>query len=221
MRIVHISDTHGSLPNGFLPECDLVIHSGDFFPNRRRKDRPEGETHQEFLWEEAKFQATWWKQNQEDWEKWLNGTTLFFSAGNHDMAVLMGNGNIHDITEGIRWCKDSQGTNYSFYGFPYIPRLVGEWNYEVESDRLKELTLNIPPCDILVAHCPMAGMFDRDASCMEKGAGNPYLYTAIMYEKITVRKAVLSGHFHGGGGTINEAGLVISQAAERINVLDI
>ncbi len=225
MRIVHISDTHGSLPNGVLPKCDLVVHSGDFFPNRKRKDRVEGEN---FILKEMEFQRDWLDYHAPIWLRWLRNVPMVISDGNHDFLPLNNgtyagfegrlDGQVFNITNQTKTFK-----GLVFHGFPYIPRLDGEWNHEADRINLGELTKAIPPCDVLVAHCPPAGLFDTDPSCPGKGFGNTALTTALSYGQIEVRKAVLSGHFHGAAGidTMGIQGVMVSQAAEAMHVIDL
>src|ERR1035437_821520 len=70
MRIIAISDTHGTLPE--IPECDLLIIGGDVCPVH---DHTMG------------FQRSWLELDFDNWLKGLPVKQIVGIGGNHDFAL--------------------------------------------------------------------------------------------------------------------------------------
>jgi Icc-related predicted phosphoesterase len=187
-RFTHISDTHGMLP--IVPASSLmIIHSGDMAPNLTRGIREEEEV----------FQAEWWEHNLPQILERIGERYFVFIPGNHDYydpeALLRKHGvKAHNITG-----KNVRLLDKEFYGFPYIPFIVGEWNYETRTAEMSALVEAIPECDILVAHCPPFG------TCADveegKGGGNTVLANWFAYGlPHRPPQYILCGHFHESRG---------------------
>src|SRR5713226_6349793 len=76
MRLMHVSDTHGGFPR-LHGRFDLVIHSGDFFPNSHH-------VLQANKTREMSFQLQWLRDNIPSIKQWLGGHTMIYVPGNHD-----------------------------------------------------------------------------------------------------------------------------------------
>lgn len=229
-KIVHISDNHSRFPH--LRDCDVVIHSGDFLPNASRGR----------LDIEIPFQTEWIRKNEKILKFWLQGKKFIFCSGNHDfidpipLLIEMGIDavnitNAHHEHLGVR-----------YYGFPFIPILDREWNYERdvqemgrEIRRLKdELAKGV---DVLVCHAPPHGILDSNfyvpigrnrEELVDYGdrCGNSLLTNLLSYDLPNMPfhdrpQYLLCGHIHEHNGVVETLGLTISNAATTAHVIEI
>lgn len=229
-KIVHISDNHSQYVG--LKGCDVVVHSGDFLPNASRGR----------LDIEIPFQTEWIRKNQSSLQAWLRGKKFIFCGGNHDfidpvpLLVEMGIDAVN-ITDAH---YEHLGVRY--YGFPYIPVLDREWNYERdisemsrEMRRLKdELEKGV---DVLVCHCPPHGILDSNfyvpigsnrEDCVSYGdrCGNTLLTNLLVYDLPHLPyhnrpRYLLCGHIHENHGSTEVFGVSVSNAATTAHVIDI
>lgn len=219
MKICHISDLHSDLPT--LPDCDLVINSGDWMPNSAfRKYGNELE---------AKFQNEWLESKVQEISTWLGQRPMIFVQGNHDytnpsQVLNKYNLNIIDITNQFLRYKD-----LTFYGFPFIPAEDDSknWNYRRRQE-LMELELEevsntlaqnqVEQLDFFVCHCPPWGIMDTCPN-QQRQFGNKALTEKL--QKDFKPKHLLCGHIHGAGGQTEFQGIKISQAARIQNIIDL
>jgi len=211
MRILHISDTHSKFPE-LKGNFDVVVHSGDWLPDYAVN-----------IDQYAINQETWVYTKAAEIKKWLNGKPFFLSQGNHDFAnpnaveyILRSEGiEAYNIENKI---VSYQGTN--FYGFPYVPTINGEFNYEKDeqemflaTDELAE-TLNKTYIDVLVAHCPIYGVLSTSSFSLEN-YGNQDMKRIFEYKvsKDMIPSAYLCGHLHSCYGIKNYYGMLVSNAA--------
>ncbi len=135
MKILHISDTHGSHYRlRELPEADVVVHSGDFTMTGSEKEAID------FL----------------NWFCDIPYAHKIFICGNHDDCLYGANingldGNVHYLcNSGI----EINGLN--FYG---VPMFMGD----CITERQSRYYANIPEnTDILITHSPAYGILDFD-----------------------------------------------------------
>lgn len=208
VRILHISDTHGTFPIlRDLDTVDLIVHSGDLLPNKTRGDRNI----------EPTFQHKWVLDRLHTFADWTQGKAVLYCAGNHDFydpcGELQGWTNITGdmcITHGL-----------TFYGFPYVPYFTGEWNYELHHfERASKFN---PPkaVDVIVSHCPPYGALDTNRNVQH--IGDSILHNAISYDdRLKNCQAILCGHAHEcGGGLETVGGILISNAATSQRIITI
>lgn len=219
MNLLHISDTH-SYMNEMKGDFDLIIHSGDFLPNKKISL---GEIRNEK--EEIKFQEEWIKRKMVDLVIWIKEKPFLFCAGNHDFidpTPLMRRGGINaiDITN-----KLYNYNGIKFYGFPYVP-YYGYWNNELFNDQMSnELDKVASLCnegaiDILVTHCPIYGILDYDPK-QQKHFGNQALADFFNYKIHKYPKALLTGHVHSANSTFTLNNMFISNAALTQRIIKI
>ena len=216
MRILHISDTHGLMPS--LPSEDLydvIVHSGDFLPNRTRG----------LAAIEIPFQQEWMERHSLDLLKWLRkGKPILTIGGNHDYI---------DVSVHLRRMSlDAQSIanrqvevlGRTFQGFEMVPRFGGEWNNERSENEIDqwfaefEKTREFIP-DVFVSHAPIYGVLDRSGNnrCGSK-AMREFFLTAPR------PKAFLHGHIHEAGGRTewpNRGDMIISNAGDTPNIIEI
>lgn len=168
---------HISDTHGFIPELtgEVIIHSGELYPNICNT-----------------------KEKQINWIKGMAfNKPMIFCAGNHDYHIPE---QVIDITNKL---IDYKG--FSIYGFPYIPYIEGDFNYELRISDMKEAVREIPKVDILVSHAPLKHILDN-------GMGNSVLLNHLMYNDL-MPKYFLCGHIHESSGTSQFKDTIISNAA--------
>jgi len=227
IRIAHTSDTHGRFPS-LRGRADIIIHSGDFMPNRFDEAEPDPITKRSprgTPCEEEPYQTEWIDQNASTIKRWIDGRTFLFCAGNHDFIDptprLRAEGiDAVDLTSRTHW-RDG----VPFIGFPWCPYDVRPWNYAIptldmqrEAQRLGQMLVEGGSETILVAHCPPAGHFD-----VARGTsyGNTALANLLSYGTQDPPLALLCGHIHEDHGVAYEDGMLISQAATVVHHLQI
>jgi Icc-related predicted phosphoesterase len=214
MRLAHFSDIHGcieSLMQTPLDGVDVVVNTGDLFPNSSRGNREI----------EVAYQRAWVGEWVDQLATWI---------GNRPFVTLMGN---HDFYEGlaadlircgVKACPivGSHATvldGLCFAGFGEIPYIAGEWNGEAREPELAALvedTFDLQP-DILVTHAPPAGILDED---LGKEGGISALTSALAYcpHKIKVH---LFGHMHQDGGKmVEEMGVKFYNGATKLRFIE-
>lgn len=232
MKLAHCSDTHGYLWPEIPDDCDVVIHSGDGLPNRSRGRRST----------ETPFQTEWVTKNVEKYREWLKGKPLIYVPGNHcfiSPCEILAKAGIEAI--------DISNKLYEFdgkklWGFPFIPYIAGEWAYECTVDmmqreirKLKDILLS-EKVDILVAHAPLYGILDNNATVRDENGnltnygdhcGNRQMINMFMYDVPEERWPQLycHGHLHESWGTDVLTGegrvMVISNAATTLHTIHI
>lgn len=213
MRIAHVSDTHGRLPK--LGNSIAVFHSGDFLPNNSRG----------IITVEEPFQRDWMALNMDPIKDWLAGRAFIFCAGNHDffdpIPMMRKAGisafNVTNKTETIMGMQ--------VHGFPYIPYIAGEWNYELRGKDLAEKVELIPwDLDILMAHCPPDGVLfePMDGS---KAFGNAALTNWLSYSCEQPPRNLLCGHAHESNGIkmmkLGDHTVLVSNAATTVHHIEL
>ena len=187
MKIWHISDTHRDNNLLKIPECDMVIHSGDATnPKDGVKSLIEM---REFI----------------EWFSSLDIKYKIFVAGNHDICVerrlilpsemdfiYLENTTIE--IEGIR-----------IFGSPYTPSFGNGWAFNKSRSSLSSFWSSIIPddTDILVTHGPPKGILDlayKDINNIENCGDKALLNRIKEIDPILS----LFGHIHNNGENINQ-----------------
>jgi len=217
-RIMHVSDTHGKFPplNG---DYSIVVHSGDFFPDFHGK-RPNAAQGEHYDWLVSKTLVM---------KQWLKGHPFLFCLGNHDAlnADMMENFlnsegikaiNLHD--------RISSFDNINFYGFPYVPAINGNYNYEAlekemteQVDRMVE-AINKTYTDVIVAHAPIYGTLDEYHG---RHIGNVSMANALDYkiEKDMMPHVFMCGHLHETCAITMRGELLVSNMATSQCIIEV
>jgi Icc-related predicted phosphoesterase len=175
-KICIVSDTHQKHRELSIPQCDILLHCGDF----------------------CSFK-------QED-EKTLKDVDLWFSespakhvvciGGNHD--YLLQNKEFHFAHATFLEDSMAEIAGLSIYGSPWCPDLDG-FAYYANEEKLIESWRKIPRgVDILITHTPPYGLLDLPSS------GAPHLGCAHLHaELMRVKPRVhVFGHVHASHGII-------------------
>jgi Icc-related predicted phosphoesterase len=215
MRILHVSDTHGTFPELIdVKTVDVIVHSGDMLPNKTRGTVVE-----------PGFQEDWVRRKLPTMIRWLKGKPLLFCAGNHDFfnpgeLLRRAGEEAYSLTN-----SSYVFGGLNFAGFPYVPWLIGEWNYERGPEDLSMETEDLlgwvasDNIDVIVAHCPPFGILD---AVRHERIGNPYLQVDRLHRNDGERvKAILSGHVHESPGIVEINRTIISNAACTQRIVEI
>lgn len=220
LRILHISDTHGKFPQ-LVGRFDVVVHTGDFFPNSVAVYS--GNKTAEML-----FQEEWLERQATNVKNWLRGYPFFFVLGNHDfilphrMEELL---NLYGIKTQSLHEKVVSHENINFYGFPYVPYINGMWNYECDHDEMKDNleklvdTCNQTYIDVIAAHAPINGHLDWYKGPL--GCSDMAFAFDESISKDMTPSFYLHGHIHESNGVTVRNGLLISNAATTQNIIEI
>jgi Icc-related predicted phosphoesterase len=200
--LLHISDTHGELKPLDLSGVTAIVHSGDFFPNATRGNR--------FI--EPAFQQRWVETNSERLRAWTGGAPLLFIPGNHDFledaqGVLRDFG--IDATDLTGQVLRAHGLR--FYGFPWVNRMDGEWNYEASDEEMALRFAEVPDdIDVLVSHGPIDDVLDVNAEGQRCGS---VALREGLSRRLRRPRLLLHGHIHESFGVQSYAGTLVSNAA--------
>jgi Icc-related predicted phosphoesterase len=219
VNVAHFSDLHGLWR--FIPQhlpfledkngpVELLINTGDFFPNVGRPIDPV---------REAEFQTRWFETNRDGLFQGFGDRPIVTVDGNHDFVCLGKllvdygyQGEVFTITPGVVHTYKE----LTFAGFSHIPYIAGEWNREVQGEELRELAQQAVDtgAEILVTHVPPAGI-------LAGVYGSTELANILFYQPHSVRVHMF-GHVHADGGMkANECGIYFSNAACNISVFEI
>lgn len=210
MRIVHCSDTHGWLRP--LPvDAAVVVHSGDFLPNRTFG-----------IWSiETAYQPRWIEDNKEQIKTWLNDKPFLITHGNHDfinsVPHLRAIGVDAHCLDDTRYVHD----NLVFHGFPHVPAFSAMWNYETSNTELTARTeaIDLEGVNFLVCHSPIFGVLDRNQDGERCGSKPMRKY---LQESAHVPEYFLCGHIHESAGRQSwSRGIQVYNAATTQYVIDV
>ena len=142
MKIVMISDLHGTLPDT-VPECDVLTIAGDVSPCYGRYP----------------YHKIWMKDNFNHWLKDQPARNIVGVAGNHDEALMD-----DDFANSLHWdyLKDSSVIidHVKFYGHPWT-KLFCDWYFQLDDISLAVKNNMIPDdTDVLITHGPPYGVLD-------------------------------------------------------------
>jgi len=230
MKIIHISDTHGSFPaipeskdseskdsesKDFQSEESLIVHSGDMQPNSPTLWGVSGlrvsGLRAPSIEAEVEFQEKWMRQRIQKFADWIGQHTFMYCPGNHDYydpVPLMQRAGIKAISIDQKWENHS---DYLFYGFPYVPQDCFPWNYAVPNQEMSgrldtlasqwnEKTVKEIGSGIVLVAHCPPAGVMDMCPRQIKRFGNSNLNDFLNY-KITVQpKFLLCGHIHGAGG---------------------
>jgi Icc-related predicted phosphoesterase len=214
VRILHLSDTHGQIPD-LAGDSDVVVHTGDFCPNRSFAN--------EHI--ERAFQPYWLEEHAADFRRVYGRRKVLIVSGNHDyvsVAHYLREAGVD--AEGID-DKFAEVNGVSFYGFPWTPIFCG-WNHMASENVIefllakpKEWMANERGIDVFCAHGPMYGVLDRNSSGERCGSK---AVRAAMQDARCPPRLFLHGHIHEAAGRLAwSRGMVVSNAACTQRVLTI
>lgn len=188
MKVCCISDTHTMHEKIAIPECDLLIHSGDACG-------------QGTLGEISTF-AQWL-------ERQVQAKHIIYVPGNHDRAVQTFPDLVRSMFHRAVVLIDDLVTidGIRIYGTPYTPAFCnwafqgvdhGSRSYNHTTDpELDRIYKKIPQCEILVCHGPFQGVLDKTWE-------GDHVGSVSMRKRLTemsrLPKLYVCGHIHQSRG---------------------
>ncbi len=209
MKLTHISDTHGLMPE-IQDDPYVIVHSGDFCPNRTWGIREIEET----------FQSYWIETRAAELRAWLKSTPLLLVHGNHDFIHLQEPLRKAGIDATVIDDKRYEQGGQMFYGFPWVPEF-GPWNRGLGPIELALRTedIDLEGVDVLVAHAPMYGVMDRNRNGERCGS---LPMRKLLQDSTHVPNWFLHGHIHEAEGfQAWSRGINVSNAATTQRILDV
>lgn len=194
MVVYHFSDTHGFHKGVNIPECDVVVFSGDE-SNYRDVYRNEQEFY-DFL----------------DWYGNVDHPHKLFIPGNHSSYIYSNERIVKRkmLEKGITYLNKTsvsiQGIH--FYGDPLTPTF-GDWFFMCKRETINRHWEIIPEStNVLITHGPPKGILDLSYNRKHEleFCGDSALLKQI--KKLSSIKAVLFGHIHDCEGIENHGVLL-------------
>jgi Icc-related predicted phosphoesterase len=196
MKCVLISDSHGYHRQGYgtLPECDLLIHAGDFTVR--------GERHE-----------------VEDFVTWLQeqpAKEIVVVPGNHDLQIETWLDLFHGTRIHFLLSQSVEIEGVKIHGSPWTP-WFRDWAYNFPKDddgtAAREEWSKIPDdTDILVTHGPPAGILDLNWS--GNPCGCPELLRRV--QELKSLRLHVFGHVHEGFGINEYASPIFANASMMV-----
>lgn len=188
MVICCISDTHQQHSLLNIPDCDVVVHAGDF-------------TRIGSIADTKSFMV--WFEN-------LPAKHKIFCSGNHDFLDYRDPVLFKEVLKeypGITYLRDEGVTisGLKFWGRPWTPTF-GSWAFMADPATPKMLkTLSIIPADtdVLLTHGPAFGLLDK----LSYGASVGCQDLLLELPRFKQLKALISGHIHEAYGHVNLNGI--------------
>jgi len=173
MKIVFISDTHSSHWLFTIPECDILIHSGDC------------------------MNSGYYEQELIDFNNWIQKQPAkhkIIVPGNHDRLAENNTKRFKELLPNIHVLIEEyiEIEGLKIFGTPYQPEF-NNWafNLPMGSKKLISKWKRIPKhLDILITHCPPFGILDY---YKEQQLGDPNLLDRV---KTVLPKYHVFGHIH-------------------------
>lgn len=198
MKIWHFSDSHTYHKALNVPECDLVIFSGDCSnPPTPYLNEPQ-------------------VMNFIEWFGSLPIKYKVAIAGNHDTSIEQGLINRYDFNnKGIIYLENEsvEIEGLKIWGSPYTPAFGKGWAYNERRDRLHELWATIPnDSDIVITHGPAKGTLDLAYHYKDNHWELEYCGCATLRKRINdiEPKLFCFGHIHNNEDNINSGVLKYS-----------
>jgi Icc-related predicted phosphoesterase len=187
LKLWHISDTHSYHNLLQVPECDIVIFSGD--ESNYKDPYLNIKEFNEFI----------------VWYSLLPIKYKIFVAGNHSAAIAKGLVKKQDfINKGIIYLENDYAEieGLTIFGSPITPTFH-DWYFMKSRDKMDKFWSNVEPVDIMVTHGPPKYILDLSENKEHKleFCGDKSLYRHVI-ERI---KPILHcmGHIHNYKGIEN------------------
>lgn len=181
MKVVLISDTHEQHDKVPIPECDILIHAGDF-------------TYR------GEHLAT---QIALEWLDRQPAKHIVAIAGNHDWLFEKQPEAALEILSKtrIKYLENSaiEIGGLKFWGSPITPEFMN-WAFNCDRADIFKYWQNIPTdTDVLITHGPPLGVLDQAAP--HKNTEHLGCYDLAHFVSVISPRIHVFGHIHGGHGS--------------------
>lgn len=190
MKITCLSDTHNKHNQIKMPDCDMIIHAGDFTSRGRL--------------EEVQGFINWYGEQSAKYK--------ILVCGNHEVEISKQFDLLKVLCEdkGIQLLHNSHVVieGLTIFGSPYS-RKFGSWAYMADETDLGRIYDTIlPDTDILITHGPAYKQLDF---CPNGHVGSTSLEHRIT--ELSNLKLHVTGHIHESRGTLIKDGKLTVNAA--------
>lgn len=193
MKVVCISDTHTMHDEITIPECDMLIHAGDFSYYGR------------------------WNKEVEPFVEWFGAQPAkhkILIAGNHEMNLKYAMSSMEAKCKelGIEFLRNDHTIKAQrmIFGSPYSVKF-GNWAYGLPDDNLQDIWDMINPLtEIIVVHGPPYEIMDKTIN------GNRHCGSKTLADHIKTLpnvKLVVFGHIHEAKGIFIKDGITYVNAS--------
>lgn len=192
LKVVCISDTHTMHDQITIPECDMLIHAGDFSYMGK--------------WTDEVLPFLEWFAIQPAKHKIL-------VCGNHEVMISKAPGILVDKCKelGIEFLRNEHTIKAQrmIFGSPYSVEF-GNWAYGLPDEKLQDIWDYINPLtEILVVHGPAYGYLDKTLRGERVGSKT----LAEHFKKLPNLKLVICGHIHEDKGILIKDGITYVNAS--------
>ena len=182
MRLVCMSDTHGTGRDVVVPDGDVLVHAGDLTSR--------GSVHQ--------------IAREVEWLRALPHRHKVVIAGNHDFAFQLDARAARAVMEGVVYLEDEEAVleGVRFYGSPWQPTFF-DWAFNLDRGApIRAKWDRIPTgTDVLVTHGPPMGVGDRTRAGTLVGCADLTAAVARVRPRVHV-----FGHIHEAYGALERDG---------------
>lgn len=183
MKIIFISDTHGSHEDLVIPDGDMLIHCGDYSPQGTATD--------------LFFFNKWLGTLPHKYKLVVSGNHDLYAENNYSLVKILFTNAIYLENESI----EIEG--YTFWGSPITPTF-NDWAFMRDrGNEIAKVWEQIPEnIDVLITHGPPLGILDQvDANNVYKSQ-HLGCYDLFYHTKRVKPKIHCYGHIHGGYGVM-------------------
>ena len=193
MKITCLSDTHMHHKKIAMPECDMIIHAGDFT------------YHGEF--DEVKKFLQWYGEQKAKYK--------LLVCGNHEVEISKQPFQLLQQmceNEGVQILHNSHTVIHglTIFGSPNSLTFGNGWAYNSNESELENIYSSIlPDVDIVITHGPAYGRLDK--VLMGKNVGSMSLTKRLT--ELSNLKLHITGHIHESRGTLLRSGVLTVNAS--------
>lgn len=231
MKLFHISDSHG-FPYMEIPDsADVIVLTGDILPDdwdTLKRNKILGLPMPSLI-SRKEYQEYWLLNNLQAFVAWTKNKPLMWCSGNHDYfnpCKMLSDAGINVFDTNDRMVNFG---GMSWYGFPYVNFIDGNFVYEKSKSQMVIETNNLLKTlskfemssfpDIFLAHAPLAGIYDRDKN--GNSYGNSVLLNCMLYSDKKLPNLYLCGHVHAPDGGYELNGMRIFNSATSSHLIEI
>lgn len=181
MKIVCVSDTHDQHEKVIIPECDILIHAGDFTCHRVPQIK-------KYI----------------DFNTWLNKQPAKYKiviAGNHDTLCEQHPVLARSLLSNAIYLENGAVSidGLKFYGSPHT-RFWDNWAFNIKGEAIEDVWKRIPDdTDVLITHMPPYGIRDININGTHANGNCGCEYLKRRCFQLNTKLHIF-GHIHEGYG---------------------
>lgn len=222
MKIVHISDTHGSAfrKNLIIPECDVLIDSGDYSPWKGTL----GDLTEFLIWFEMQpAKKKIFIAGNHDLildKKWVNNRAdtiarMIFTQQYQDALKLIENYDVKYLNN-----TDYVYEGVKFWGSPYSPSFGDDWAFNADKGvEIMKHWAKIPSdVNVLITHTPVYGFLDTITDKYMREGETDY-HKGCKDLRQVIQKRLLKLKLHCCGHIHDDVGIILKHVSGNRRVM--